>query len=144
MSVIPLAYDRDLDPYRDFDWNNDFVWVQRVALLRMVDAREDRLRLQRVDGREITLSRAAVELGYYPVPGGMLKPRFDPVKGLRVNRPVTIRLGAERIDLAAGDVLVRSGKRIEVVAADDFMRDFEPVAYPNHRVQPEPLLRAVA
>jgi hypothetical protein len=125
-------------PEHDIDWDNDFIWVQRVAILRVAEAGGEVLRLHRPDGREITLAREEAEAGYYPIAGGgLLKPRYDPVKAHCFKRPATVRLGETTVELKAGDALLRASAGIVTITADDFARDFQAVAYPGHRERPE-------
>ncbi len=122
--------DQRLDPVRDIDWDDDFVWVQRAPVLTVLDRGAGWIHVRHPAGGEITLTRAVAEAEYFPIKGGaMLKPRYAPIKAHCAATAASMGLACGTVRLEAGDVLLNQGGRYSVVRAAIFERDYIAVAY---------------
>lgn len=129
--------DRRIDPLRDIDWEDDFVWVQRSPVLNVLERTADWVHVRHPRGGEIILTRIEAETCYLAVrDGAMLKPRYAPVKAHAAGSAACVELPCGTVRLEAGDVLLNDSGRFKVVRSAIFDRDFVAVAYPGTREKP--------
>ncbi len=125
-------------------WSEDFVWVQKTALLRIEGMSAGHVRVRHHDGELSDLTREEAEADYFPIhKRKYLKPRYRPAQAHVLNRPV--RFGGsgtpspdQEMTLEVGDVvLLCRDQPPQAIRRDAYIRDYEAVSYWSEEDRPD-------
>lgn len=127
-----------IDPATDLQWNKDFIWVQRVALLQIISSEGGLLTLRRHDGRELEASEQEMLETHFKIDEGrVLKPKYRPVKAICLKEDAEIDFEGAFVGVKAGDAILRKDDgSFEIVPNSEYALNYQAVAYPGTEEKP--------
>lgn len=123
---------------KDLSWEENFVWVQRTALIPIIKRVETNLTLRRHDGEQFSIDETEILKDYFFIDEArFLKPRYMPQRALCAAHPYELEVdGNVKLVEVGGAVLTRDRTTVDIVSKYVFERDYSAVAYPGHIEEP--------